>query len=210
MCSQEVDAAYRRLRAHTTGELRFDEHLRKLKYVIAPSGRLVAPVMVAMLQSADAVLFVPECIEDSLEVQLTLEQFEERGDNGALTDRWRIYHGEPQDVNWAFIDIDAVRNGPAVIDGDALMQENPLAAEEPALCMMMNTEHRDDLRRMCLAYSRINIQYPVMVGIDPLGIDVRGRFDVTRVESEEQMPTAEDAKRILASMIEHAKAEANA
>ena len=201
-----VDAAHAFLRAHSTGELRFDEHLRPIKYVIGPDGRLVAPVMVAMLQSVDTVLFVPECVEGAMEVQVTLAQFDEHSPDGALADRWRIHHGEPPDVRWAFLDIDAARYEGAVIDGEALVRVNPLAGDEPGLCRDMNSDHADDLRRLCRHYAHIGVEAPVMVGIDPLGIDVRGMFDVIRVPAIEPMHTAVDARRVLQAMAEAASA----
>jgi hypothetical protein len=205
-----VDAAHAFLRAHSTGELRFDEHLRPIKYVIAPSGRLVAPVMVAMLQSVDTVLFVPECAEGAMEVQVTLVQFDEHSAGGALADRWRIHHGDPPDVRWAFLDIDAARYEGAVIDGEALVRPNPLAEDEPGLCREMNKDHADDLRRLCRHFAHINVEEPVMVAIDPLGIDVRGMFDVIRVPATEPMPTAEDARRVIQAMAEAASAAGSA
>lgn len=200
MSQQVIDQAYSFLRSHTRGDLRFDEHLRPIKYVILPDGRLAAPVMVAMIEAVDSVLFVPEYSEGSLELQVTLAPFEERGSDGAFADRWRIYHGEPQDVRWAFLNIDAARHGEMVVDGDALMRPNPLAADESRFCRQMNQEHADDLRRLCDHFAGIQIENPVMVGIDPLGLDVRSRFDVIRVAAIQPMPTAHEAQQVLATM----------
>lgn len=199
-----IESAYAFLRGHTTGDLRFDEHLRSIKYIIAPDGRLAAPVMVAMLQSVDTVLFVPECVENSLEVQVTMEEFDERSRDGAIADRWRIYHGEPQDVRWAWLDIDGARRGRMVYDGDAMMRPNPLAGDEARICRHMNEDHADDLRALCLHFAKVEIESPVMVGIDPLGIDVRGMFDVFRVEATEPMNNTEDARRVLTQMTKQA------
>src|SRR5262245_20453476 len=193
MPDEIVDHAYSFLRGHSTGDLRFDEHLRPLKYVIGPDGRLIAPVMVAMLQAVDVVLFVPELQDDAMEVQVTMQQFQERGDDGAAADRWRIYHGEPQDVHWAFLTIDAARFGTNVIDGSALTRSNPLAQDEARLCRVMNQEHIDDLRGLCAHYGSMEVEQPVMVGIDPLGIDVRALFDVVRVPATQPMPNADAA-----------------
>src|SRR5688572_18821962 len=109
MSDSTIDQAWAFIRGHTRGELRFDEHVVPKKYVIAPDGRLAAPVMVAMLLSADTVLFVPEFAEGAMELQVTMLQFEERGADAAIADRWRIYHGEPDDVRWAYLNLDAAR-----------------------------------------------------------------------------------------------------
>lgn len=200
MAEPIIDQAYAFLRSHTGGDLRFDEHMRPIKYVIGSDGRLAAPVMVAMLQSADSVLFVPEFADDVLELQVTLEEFSERGPDGLLADRWRIYHGEPQDVRWALISIDSARFKSMIIDGEALTRPNPLVREEARLCREVNQEHADDLRRICARFAKFQIEQPVMVGIDPLGLDVRARFDVVRVPASQPMPTAKEARQVLQSM----------
>jgi hypothetical protein len=194
-----VDRAQMFIRAHTTGDLRFDEHLRPLRYIVAPDGRLVAPVMVAMLAEVDTVLFVPALQEDAMELLVSLEQFEERGEDGHLTDRWRIYHGEPEDVRWARIDVDAVRHEGQVIDGEALMLANPLASEETGLCRTLNAEWTERIRELCRA-RHIEVEKPVVVGVDPRGLDIRRRFDVVRLESPAPMTAADDVYATLESM----------
>ena len=189
------------LRGHTRGDLRFEEHMRPVKYVTLPDGRLAAPVMVAMLDAVDTVLFVPEYVDDALELMVTLEQFDERSADGAAADRWRIYHGEPEDVRWAFLNLDAAKFQSMVIDGAALMVANPLAADVAKICKRMNAEHVDDLRRMCAHYANFTLEKPVMVGIDPLGLDVRAAFDVVRVPAIEAMNTASDVDRVVAEMM---------
>lgn len=176
-----VDAALAFLRAHTTAELRFDEHLRPLHYVIAPDGRPVAPVMVAMIQSMDTVLYVPECSEDAMELSVTLLPFEEEGPEGHLCDRWRIHHGEPPDVRWAVLSIDAVRYAGMIIDGEALMRPNPLAGEEAAICRWVNADHAADLRAAARRVTGVDVPEPKLVAVDPGGLDVRARFGILRV-----------------------------
>ena len=206
MSQDPLDDARAFLRACTTADIRFDEHFRPLKYIISPiDGQLVMPVMVAMLQTMDTVLFAPDVREDALEIQVTLEPFDEHGPDGALADRWRIHHGRPEDVNWAFASIDAVKFRGHVIDGDALMDENPLRRDEAALCREMNDDHGDDLRRLCRHVAGIGVEEPVMVAIDPGGLHVRGTFDVIRVEAAEPMPTGADARRVLADMMAAAR-----
>lgn len=204
MSDPAIDEARLFLRRHTRADLRFDEHMRPIKYVFGPEGRLVAPVMVAMLASLETVAFIPEAIDGALELLVTLEAFDEAGPHGALADRWRIYHGDPSDVRWAFLDIDAARLGQTVIDGEALRLTNALAADEAALCKEVNAAHRDDLRRLVLTHAQIEMAEPVMVGIDPMGLDVRGRFDVARVEAPEPMESAADARRVLEAMFARA------
>jgi len=175
-----------------------------MKYVIAPDGRLVAPVMVAMLQTADTVLFVPEYRNDGamMELQVTMLPFEERGSDAADADRWRIHHGEPPDTRWAHLLIDAARHGEVVIDGEALMQRNPLADEEAALCKWVNAEHEPELRRMCATLGGMPVESPRLASVDPLGLNVRARFDVVRIASPERMDNAGKARLVMQNMME--------
>ena len=54
-----AEEAYGFLRGHNNGDLRFDEQCRAIKYVIGPQGRIVAPLMLTMLNCGDAVLCIP-------------------------------------------------------------------------------------------------------------------------------------------------------
>jgi hypothetical protein len=201
-----VEAAYRFLRGHTTADLRFDEHLRPVRYVFGPDGRLIMPAMFAMLDSMDTVLFVPEYADECMEVQVTMNRLDADGPDGALTDRWRIYHGDPPDVHWARLDIDAARYEQRVMDGDALMRPNPLAADEGRLCREINRQHRDDLAAVCRHVVEADVDEPLLVGIDPLGFDVRRRFDVVRVPAPEPMAGTTDVERIFRQLTTEAAA----
>lgn len=196
-----IEAAYRFLKSNTTGDLRFAEHYRPLRYVIGPDGRIVAPVMVAMLQARETVLFVPEVVDGAMELLITLTEFDADGPDGAVTDRWRIYHGEPEDVYWAFFDIDAARFHDSVIDGDVLIRPNPLANDEARICKEVNADHREDLKRVCDVIFNAEVADPYLVGVDPQGFDVRRRFDVLRIEAPRPIPTADDVQRVLKELI---------
>ena len=192
-----AEEAHGFLRSHTTGDLRFDEQCRPLKYVVGPDGRLVAPLMYAMLHCVDAVLCVPSLGEDAMEIQVTPAPLDAEGPEGGLTDRWRIYHGEPQDTHWAQFGIDAARFGRYVIDGPALIRANPLAADEPRLCREINQEHSVTLRRFCTQSAGIDVVAPILVGVDPLGFDIRRRFDVVRAQAPSPMTTPDEVLRTL-------------
>ncbi len=205
MMDDIVEKAHRHLRGHSCAEIRFEEHIRHLSYVFHQDGYLVAPVMVAMLQALETMIFVPEATENALEALVTLDELDERGSEGAITDRWRIYHGDPQDVRWARMNIDAGKLEGSVIDGTVLMRANPFAVDESRICKHMNQDHSADLRILALHFAHIEIENPVMIGIDPLGIDIRGRFDVVRINAAEEMQDAEDARAVLKSMVETVK-----
>lgn len=204
MVESHVERTYARLRAQTTGELRFDEHVRSVRFVYGPDGRLITPVMVAMLQAFETVLYVPDMSENSIELLVTLYEFDERGTDGSLADRWRIYHGEPEDVRWATLDIETIRADQTVFDGDAITRVNPLAAHEPALCRRLNTIGTAGLQRLCSHYANHDVEAPVVVGVDDSGIDVRRAFDVVRVPTPRVMSDADEAHEVIDAMIHEA------
>jgi hypothetical protein len=201
MPDEVIENAVKSLRSNLRGELRFDEHVRPIRIVIAPDGRLIAPVMVAALRSLDTVLHLPAYQEGAIEVQVTLHPLKDQGEGGALTDRWRIYHGEPEDTSWAAMTIDAGRFGEHVIDGEALMQRNLLEADEARLCRMMNQAGTEALQRLALARGHVEVESPVVVGVDQYGVDVRRQFDIARVPSPQTMHDAAEAEHVLGAML---------
>jgi hypothetical protein len=202
---QAAEQAYAHLRGHTRGDLRYEEQFGPVRYVIGPEGRLAAPVAYQMLEAVDTVLFVPGFAEGAMEVQVTPSALDPDGPEGAVADRWRIYHGEPQEARWAWLDPDAARYGKWVIDGEALRRSNPLAADEARLCRQMNQGSRDDLRGVCRHFSLADVEEPLVVGVDPLGFDVRRRFDVARVPAPSPVDTAEAFERIYEQMVREAQ-----
>lgn len=203
-----LDAALERLRGNTTGDLRFDEHVRGVRYVLDHDGRMVLPVMVAMLRTPDTVLFVPELADEAMELMLTLEPFEEIGAGAALADRWRIHHGDPPDVRWARAVIDAARHETSVIDGEALQVPNPLAAAEPALCRLGNGELRAALPAICRRFAGVGVDEPRLVSVDPGGANLRGRFGVYRARFPAPAPEPAAAQAALEAMAREALADA--
>ncbi len=187
-----AEDAYGFLRGNTTGDLRFDEHVQPLKYVIGPEGRVIAPVTHLILASVDTVLFVPGNAHGAMELGVTLSSLDPDGPGGGVTDRWRIYHGDPPSVQWAVVEIDAVRYERWVVDGHALMRPNPLADDEAAFCRRINEQHRDALAHVCRHAAGIDVEQPLLVGVDPLGFDIRRRFDIARVPAPTPMNSPTD------------------
>ena len=181
------------LRANLAGAIGFDGEVRPIKLVVAPDGALVAPVMVAMLRAFDVVVFLPEEGDEAMQLQVTLEEIQDAGDFASLCDRWRIYHGEPEDVRWARISIDAAKFDGRMFDGLALMQPNALAEAEPRICRKVNAEMRELLRKACLAVAEVEIEDPRLVGVDPLGFDVRGRYEIVRLDANPEIADESDA-----------------
>ena len=59
----------------------------------------------------------------------------------------------------------------------------------------------DGLRHACMDRKKIELNDPRLVGVDPLGFDVRGRFDVVRLEASELIDDEESARSMLESLI---------
>jgi hypothetical protein len=193
----EIRDAIAFLRGNLSGLIRFDTEYLPIRVVVAPDGRLVAPVMESMLLSTDCAIYLPAEPEDAedavIQLMVTLERFEESGPDGRLADRWRIYHGEPEDVRWATMAIDFCKFGGFAFDGAALMQANPLAEAEAALCRAFNPAREDDLRRVAIHAAEVELEAPRLVGVDPLGFDVRGRFRIARIPAPRVLIDADDA-----------------
>lgn len=187
-----IEEACTLLQGWYKGDLRFDDNIVPCRFVRTDEGRLVAPVMVAALHTADTVLMIPDEHAPVLELLLSMAPFEESGPDGRWADRWRIYHGEEEDINWAFFDIDMGRMSGIVIDGDALLRANPLAEEEPALCRTINELGQDALQRICRSRIEQDVERPLVVGIDPDGMDVRATFDVLRIPFSISIDSPED------------------
>jgi hypothetical protein len=186
-----VDEAWKFLRGNTTGAIRFGDHVQKVAYVICPDSTMVISAMVAMLQPQDMVMYIPDYAEDCMEMHVTLEQFVEEGEDGQYADRWQVYHGEPPDVQWAKVSIDAVRFHEMFVEGESLMHENVLANHESSLCKQVN-ENTQSLIDACKRHAHVEVESPMMVGVDPLGIDVRARFGIVRVEPAAKFEQASD------------------
>ena len=80
-----------------------------------------------------------------------------------------------------------------MFDGLALMQPNALAEAEPRVCRKVNAEMRELLRKACLAVAEVEIEDPRLVGVDPLGFDVRGRYEIVRLDANPEIADESDA-----------------
>lgn len=189
---QVADAAWQYLRSNSTATITFNEHTHDVAYVINHEGVLVIPAMVAMLQPCDIVMFIPEYCEDCIEMHVSLQEFEEEGKHSSSADRWQVYHGVSPDVQWAMLEIDAARFHEAFIDGELLQRENSLADLEPALCKKLNKHHVAQVQEICKSRTNVGVPEPVVVGVDPLGIDIRASFGIIRVPAATPFATHDD------------------
>lgn len=170
-----------------------------IRFVRDPaSGDLVFPLQTSIDPQADYVLFAPDESHDALQLLLTVRPTSPRHDS--VCDRWRAYHLHPDSANWARAGIEAARFGPDVLDGASLMRPNPLAAQEPALCKLLN-RHPNALAALCRTLTNVTISDPVAVGVDHLGMDARARFGVVRAEWPSPPLTPESAHHVIQALL---------
>ncbi|MBT4530829.1 MAG: hypothetical protein HOC27_06445 [Phycisphaerae bacterium] len=192
---QATEDAYRFLKSNSTASLQFGENIYDVSYTFAPDGRLVISAMVAMLQPCDIVMFVPEYSDNCMELHVSLVQFKEDNENGAIADKWQVYHGEPPDVQWAFVDIDAARFHEMFVDGEGLCRENAIAVQEQSICKTLNAL-KETVRMVCFKHTKVDVVDPFVVGVDPLGIDIRAPFGIVRIPAPSQFITNTDVLRM--------------
>jgi len=197
---QLLQQARHTLRAWTSAVIRFDEHVRPLRYVVAPDGRLVAPAMVAMLSTLDTALHIPDEDPDGLQLLVELHEFDPDGPEGGLADRWRIYHGSPADVRWAVMDIDLARFHNGTIDGEAMVVPNPLAEIEPRICALINANHAAHLQQALQSQLDIKPLQSLVVGVHPDGLDVRCDHDVVQLPMTVPLEHDQAAGAVLARL----------
>ena len=58
---------------------------------------------------------------------------------------------------------------------------NTFVDDEPMLCRSINQLGPDAIRALCKARLDLDVEDPVIVAVDPLGVDVRARFDILRL-----------------------------
>ena len=82
-----------------------------------------------------------------------------------------------------------------------MMTANPIAEEEPAICRGFNESDGDDLRRLVLQRVEVELEDPKIVGVDSLGFDVRGRFEIARIDFEDLVDSSDAARAAIESLL---------
>ncbi len=188
------------------GLLRVGEVLHTVRFVLDPAN--ADPVMVvaahAVEQGDDAggvTLHVPDDGPLAVHVLGHLEPLDP--DRDAVCDRYLIYHGQPagreNKPRWVRLRTDSVKQERTVVDRDELEMSNPLAAGEAAFCKAMNQD-RERTSRICERATGTASEAPLVVGVDPMGIDVRARLGVLRVEFSSPCGSIEEVHAMLRSM----------
>lgn len=154
------------------------------------TGAFVFPVESSALGGEESVLWIPEERNDAMQILVMLEEID--GERSASADRWRIYHGSPAQSQWVSAAVLAVRFGMMVADAEQIELTNALAADEPRLCKKYNADH-ELLGQAARTMDPRSKGEGVLVGVDPMGFDIRTRFDIVRVPFGERLADAEKA-----------------
>lgn len=195
----------RYLRAHSGGVLRAGDLPIIAKYVLDPAtGCPVVPLAAdgpdAIDESmADSLPFlIPDEGEGGLQLLCSVADLDPRTHESP--DRHLIYHGPSHQRRWALLRVESARIANRVFDPQLLIAPNPLRSAEPGLCKLANgrKEHL-----LALARDRIgrSLDRAVMVGIDPLGLDVRTNFGIGRIEFTAPMTTPAAAHEAVETLL---------
>lgn len=192
------------LRRHREGVLIADGDANTIRFVISGErGQIVFPTTPAVAESLELVLFVPdEAPQDSSELQLLLSPSRLDPERDLVIDRWRAYHGDPRLTVWLSCSIESARFEGEIVEEEPFSPPNLLAAAEPALCRLLNTD-RSRLSALTEAYAGIAIREPLAVGVDDTGIDIRARFGIVRIFFPHPATTKGEAEATIQTMLEH-------
>ncbi len=197
-------------RFHCAG-VRFGELLIGCRYVLDPStGRPVMPVPAQVLgenrspsddPDSEVVLFVPDDTNaeaaGSLQLLATPEAIDPRTHEAG--DRYLVYHGTPPERTWAVFNVVSARWSGVVVSGDELVAGNLLRDVEARVCKSLNADPAG-VAHACERASGTYPLAPLVVGVDPYGIDVRARFGIIRIEFEASAESAGELVRRLAEL----------
>lgn len=186
------------LRSHTTGTLLCDGTPTPVLYIIDPrNGELVLCVDFEMLQADDVVLVIPE---DRFDAPMRVTMMLDEEPESHASDRYLAYHSHQDRARWArgtigFAKIDLG----GVVDGETLMQPNPLLDSIGMLCKRLNSDAKA-LREVCKLLAHVTIEHPTAVGIDDEGFDVRAEFGVVRVQWPAPVDSEQTCEQVIASL----------
>lgn len=178
------DGPRRYLRSHYAGVVLVGETVFRRRFVVDPaSGKVVLALSAAAGEAESVVFHVPDEHADGLHILVEPRVLPE----GALSDRLLVYHGRAEGTQFAMLEpLDAKWRGQG-LELEQVLAPNPLVKDEPKLCRLINTTPDGPARLLRLLGAR-ETHEPLVVGIDPWGLDVRSRVGMTRVEFREQMP----------------------
>lgn len=194
---EQNDEARRHIRRFVNGVLLVGDRAVPTDFVVdGRDGSVVFPC--AEDEFNDAVLAVPDDGFDEMMLLIEARPFEPRFDE--VKDRHQAYHGGAGSVDWYTARVDSVKWKGGVIEGPELLGPNPLRGEEAALVRTLNAD-RGRLIEATRLLTGVAPEEGLCVGVDPLGMDVRTRVGVIRVEWPREIESPEQAYKVVGALL---------
>ena len=192
----------RRLRLFHEGLLLFGDLHERVRFVLDPlSGQPVLPVPVYALEVDDLKLCLPDDAFENPEcLQVSGIAKEINPNTEEACDRHMAYFGKPGHARYARIDVESIKRLDEVIDGDLVRLANPFRKHEGALCKFANV-NPESIANTCQRTLGTRPDKPMVVGVDPWGLDVRVTFGIMRLEFPTLASTDDEARAMITQVL---------
>ncbi len=191
--------ARRQIRRFTEGVLRIAGDVMPASFVIdGQDGSVVFPCDHDEAAGPGGVLYIPHDGFDEMAILLDAEPFEARFDE--VKDRHQAYHGSVGCLAWYRARVDSAKWKGKVYEGESLLGPNPLRGEEASLVRTLNAD-RDRLAEVTRLLTGVRPEQALCVGVDPIGMDVRTRVGVIRVEWPREIESSEQAPGLVGALL---------
>lgn len=196
---EQVGLARRHVRRFRCGVLRVGDSVHPCSFVIdGRDGGIITPMIEDIAGEPDMVLYVPNDGFDEMALLVSAESIETPFDEAK--DRHLAYHGRAEGLYWNRCEVDSAKWGGRLYEGASILGSNPLHQIEPALCRRLNTD-KEALAEVSELLTRVRPESPLCVGVDHLGMDVRTRVGVMRVEWPTEIKSPDQAEGILDALL---------
>lgn len=196
---EQVGQARRHARRFRSGVLRVGESVQPCDFIIdGRDGGIVMPLHEDIAGEPDLVLYIPNDGFDEMALLVSAQPIESAFDEAK--DRHLAYHGRVEGLHWLRCELDSAKWGGRLYEGASILEPNPLHEIEPGLCKRMNAD-RAALAEVSELLTRVRPESPLCVGVDHLGMDVRTRVGIIRVEWPAEIKGPDEAEGVVAALL---------
>ncbi len=180
-----------------------------VRYIIdGREGAIIVAPARSLEDAESIVLFAPEERDDAAQVLITPEEIADwRGSEAC--DRWSAHHGRAPGARWYTCAVAGCRLGSEVCDADEVDLRNPLIAAEPRLCRFAMAD-RARLGALAARVEGRPVPDAVCVGVDHLGLSLRGPLGVLRIEFDSPARAEPEAQAAISRLLSGADPRADA